>query len=250
MKIQGCRAFVTGANRGIGAALVRRLSARGAARIYAAARDPSQMRHPAGSAEIIPVQLDVTDPGQCEAAARLASDAALLINNAGVSHFGVTLLDAQAAGALRLEMEVNVFGVLNVSRAFASALEANGGGALVNILSAAALMNVPLLGGYSMSKAAALSLTQSLRALLAAQKTLVAAAIIGSVDTRMARDVPGNVNKVSPDFAADAVLDGIEAGLEEIYTDPMAADMRDRLASDPKKLERYLARGLQMTGKP
>jgi short-subunit dehydrogenase len=198
---------------------------------------------------VVPLKLDVTRPDQCEAAARAAGDVNVLINNAGLSHFGLTLLDDNVADVLRDEMDVNLFGILNTYRAFRDVLGRNGGGAIMNILSAAALMNVPLLATYSITKAAALSLTQGIRAVTTAQKTLVSAAIVGSVDTRMAKDVPGEVQKATPAFVAGAVLDGIERNEEEIDTDIMAVDVRARLARDPKKLERFMARGLHMLRK-
>lgn len=248
MKIQGSVALVTGANRGIGEALVKELLRRGAAKVYAAARDAASVPD-FGDSRVVAVKLDVTQPEQCEAAARAAADLTVLINNAGLSHFGLTLLDDKVADVLHDEMEVNLFGILNTYRAFRDVLGRNGGGAIMNILSAAALMNVPLLATYSITKAAALSLTQGIRAITAAQKTLVSAAIVGSVDTRMAKDVPGEVQKATPAFVAGAVLDGIERNEEEIDTDIMAVDVRARLARDPKKLERFMARGLHMLRK-
>ena len=244
MKIAGCVALVTGANRGVGEALVRALLARGATKIYAAARDPALLPDFADP-RVVPLPLDVANVDQCAAAARQAPDLTLLINNAGRSKFGVTLGHTDAEAHLRAEMDVNLFGIFNTYRAFADALGRNGGGAIANILSAAALMNVPVLATYSISKAAALSLTQGIRAMTAAQKTLVTAAFLGSVDTRMAADVPAGVEKVSAAFVAKAVLDGIERNDEEIDTDPMAIDVRARIARDPKKMERFFARGLQ-----
>ena len=249
MKVAGAVALVTGANRGIGEGFVRVLLERGCARVYAAARDPKLLPHFADPARVVPLQLDVTKLEQCREAAARASDITLLVNNAGLSHFGTTLLHDEAERDLREEMEVNLFGILNTFRAFREALERNGGGAIVNILSAGALMNVPLLSTYSVTKAAALSLTQAIRAATAAQKTLVTAAIVGSVDTRMAEHVPKEVMKVSPAFVAKAVLDGVERNEEEIDTDPMAVDVRARIARDPKKMERFFARGLQLVRK-
>lgn len=248
MRIAGSVALVTGANRGIGEALVRELLRRDAAKVYTAARDPALLPD-FGDGRAVPLQLDVTNAASCAAAGKAAPDVSLLINNAGLSHFGRTLADSEAEGNLRAEMEVNVYGILHTWRAFGEALGRNGGGAIVNILSAAALMNVPLLGTYSITKAAALSLSQGLRALTAAQKTLVTAAIVGSVDTRMADGVPKEVQKATPAFVAKAVLDGVERNEEEIDTDPMSVDVRARLARDPKKFERFMARGLHMLKK-
>jgi NAD(P)-dependent dehydrogenase (short-subunit alcohol dehydrogenase family) len=248
VKVAGAVALVTGANRGIGEGFVQVLLARGCSKVYAAARDPELLPDFA-DARVVPLPLDVTQRDQCVAAARQAADLSLLINNAGLSHFGTTLLHDQCEQDLRDEMEVNLFGIFNTFKAFHDVLGRNGGGVIVNILSAAALMNVPLLSTYSVTKAAALSLTQAIRAATAAQKTLVTAAIVGSVDTRMAEDVPKEVVKVSPAFVANAVLDGVERNEEEIDTDPMAIDVRARIARDPKKMERYFARGLQLARK-
>lgn len=245
MKIAGSAALITGANRGVGEALVRALLARGAARVYAAARDPAALPDFA-DARVVAMRLDVTEPAQWAEAAAVAGDLTLLINNAGMSTFGATLDTPDIEATLRAELEVNLFGILHSHRAFAAILGRNGGGAIANVLSAAALMNVPLLTTYSITKAAALSLTQGIRAATAAQGTLVMAAILGSVDTRMAKDVPVGVQKVSPAFVAGAILDGVERNEEDIDTDPMALDVRARIARDPKKLERFFARGLQM----
>ena len=245
MKIENAAALVTGANRGVGEALVHALLARKVARVYAAARDPGDLPDFADP-RVIPIRLDVTEKNHWAAAASAARDLTLLINNAGLSHFGTTLDHEAAEARLRAEIEVNVLGILHGFRALSATLGANGGGAIVNVLSAAALLNVPLLSTYSVTKAAALSLTQAIRASTAAQGTLVTAAILGSVDTRMAKDVPPGVRKVSPAFVATAILDGVERNEEDIDTDPMALDVRARLARDPKKLERFFARGLQM----
>jgi len=249
VKVAGAVALVTGANRGIGEGFVQVLLQRGCAKVYAAARDPSLLPRFADPARVVPLRLDVTRLEQCRDAAAQAADVTLLINNAGLSHFGTTLLHDEAERDLRDELEVNLFGILNTFKAFRAVLEHHDGGAIVNILSAAALMNVPLLSTYSVSKAAALSLTQAIRAATAAQKTLVTAAIVGSVDTRMAEHVPKEVVKVSPAFVANAVLDGIERNEEEIDTDPMAVYVRARIARDPKKMERFFARGLQLARK-
>jgi short-subunit dehydrogenase len=249
VKVEGAVALVTGANRGIGEGFVQVLLERGCARVYAAARDPGLLPRFADASRVQPLRLDVTKPEQCGEAAARAGDVTLLVNNAGLSHFGTTLLHDEAERDLRDEMEVNLYGILNTFNVFRGPLARNGGGAIVNILSAAALMNVPLLSTYSVTKAAALSLTQAIRAATAAQKTLVTAAIVGSVDTRMADHVPKGVVKVSPAFVANAVLDGIERNEEDIDTDPMAVDVRARIARDPKKMERFFARGLQIARK-
>ena len=244
MKVAGCTALVTGANRGIGAALVDALLKRGAARVHAAMRDTGGYAH--ADDRVRPLRLDVGEVAQIEAAAAAAGDTALLINNAGISHFGVTLLDDAAPANLDEEMRVNFLGIFHMGRAFAPILARNGGGAMVNILSGAALLHNPLLGTYSCSKAAALSLTQGFRAVMRAQGTLVSAAIVGSVDTRLAQGVPGHVVKATPEAVAETTLDGVERNEEDIDTDHNAVATRARIARDPKKAERYVAGGLKL----
>ena len=244
MKVAGAVALVTGANRGVGEALVRALLARDAARIYAAARHLADLPD-FNDPRITPIELDVTQPAQWANAARRATDLTVLINNAGLSTFPTTLAAPGIEATLRAELEVNLFGILHSHLAFAETLGRNGGGAIVNILSAAALMNVPHLSTYSITKAAAYSLTQAIRASTAARGTLVTAAILGSVDTRMARNVPVGVQKAAPDAIAATILDGIGRNDEEIDTDLMAIDVRARIARDPKKLERSLSRALR-----
>ena len=247
MKVEGSIALVTGANRGIGEALVRELLAMKAARVYAACRNTGDAAHlvAEGAGRVIEVQLDVTRDDQVRQAAARCVDVNLLINNAGLSQFGRRLINSPSMDEAIAEMNVNYFGVLRMCRAFAPVLKANGGGAIVNILSAAALSNLPVLGTYSPTKAAAYSLTQGVRAELAEQGTFVSAIFVGSVETRMAADVKG-VEKVTPAYTAKATLQSLERREEEVDADPMTIDIRARRARDPKKLERFLARSLKM----
>ena len=247
MKVQGSVALVTGANRGIGEALVRELLAMKAAKVYAACRVPADAAHlvAEGAGRVVAVQLDVTRDEQARQAAIACPDVNLLINNAGLSQFGRRLINSPSIDEAMAEMDVNYFGVLRMCRAFAPVLKVNGGGAIVNILSAAALSNLPVLGTYSPTKAAAYSLTQGVRAELAEQGTFVSAIFVGSVETRMAADVKG-VEKVTPEYTAKATLQSLERREEEVDADPMTIDIRARLARDPKKLERFLARSLKM----
>ncbi|MGH9409087.1 MAG: SDR family NAD(P)-dependent oxidoreductase, partial [Vicinamibacterales bacterium] len=174
--ITGKTALVTGANRGIGEALVDALVAAGAAKVYAAARDvnalaPISARH---GGRVVPLLLDVTNPAQIRDAVATAPDMELLINNAGVAgHAGGAFTDPQWLVAGRQEMEVNFFGTFAVSQAFAPVLARNGGGAVVNIGSVAALVNFSRFAAYSASKAATHSLTQATRAMLKGQGTQV-----------------------------------------------------------------------------
>ncbi|MGE0802496.1 MAG: SDR family NAD(P)-dependent oxidoreductase [Lautropia sp.] len=239
MKIEGCVALVTGANRGIGEALVQALLAAGAARVHAAARDPALFdRALLDDRRVAPMRLDVTRPDDCAAAARAAGDVTLLVNNAGVSHYGVTLLDAGAPGNLREELEVNLFGILHMFRAFAPVLVKNRG-AIANILSGSAIQHNPMIGSYSCTKAAALSMTVGMRALLRQHGLLVAAVVVGGVDTRMSRDIPSWATKSSPQEVATGILAGLARDEEDIDPDPGAVATRARVGRDPKRAERH-----------
>lgn len=246
MDINGCVALVTGANRGIGEAFVRVLLASGARRVYAGSRDPRAagelVADSSGRCEAI--ELDVTDAAEVAAAAQQCADVNLLVNNAGVFTHKL-LIGAADMGGAREEMEVNYFGTLAMCRAFAPVLGRNGGGAIVNVLSAAALVNPPNMGGYGPSKAAARSLSAGVRAELAEQGTQVIALIVGSVDTRMAAHVEGA--KESPQDIARAGLKAVQHGIDEIDTDRMAMELRAALALDPKGMERRMARLLKAT---
>jgi len=226
MEIRGARALVTGANRGLGRALVEALRAAGCARIYAGVRDVTRLAPIAG---IEPVVLDITDPAHVSAAAARCGDVNLLINNAGIAHFAPSL-GAPSLDSARLEMETNYFGTLAMCRAFAPVLAANGGGALVNILSVVSWMNVPMQGSYCASKAAAWSLTRAARFELRAQGTLVAGVYAGYIDTDMTAGVADA--KSDPDDVAACIVAGIEAGQEEILADARARALHDMLVKD------------------
>ena len=244
MEINGCVALVTGGNRGIGEGFVRVLLAAGASKVYAGSRDPkaaeSLVSEFAGRAEAI--ELDVTDAAEVVAAAARCGDVNLLVNNSG-AFTNRLLIGAPDMSGAREEMEVNYFGVLAMCRAFAPILSKNGGGAIVNVLSAAALVNLPVMGGYPPSKAAARSLSAAVRAELADQGTQVIALIVGSVDTRMASHVAGS--KETPEDIARAGLKALKHGIDEMDTDPMAMEVRAGLALDPKGMERRFARMLK-----
>ncbi|MEQ9490741.1 MAG: SDR family oxidoreductase [Alphaproteobacteria bacterium] len=236
-RISGKTALVTGANRGIGKAFVEQLLAAGAAKIYATARNKDSLADLVANSNgrVIALTLDVTKPDQVATVAKAAADVSLLINNAGVAAYE-SILQAPSADSARDEMETNYFGPFNTIRAFAPVLKSNGGGVIVNVSSIAAHVTFPVLGTYSASKAAVHSLTQSVRAELAAQGTLVVGVYPGPVDTDMAEHVP--MEKTPTSVVAKAVLDGIEAGEEDIYPDPTAIDMHAGLLADPKAAER------------
>jgi NAD(P)-dependent dehydrogenase (short-subunit alcohol dehydrogenase family) len=221
MDINGSVALVTGAGRGIGAAFTRELLDRGAVKVYAAVRDPATV----GDPRLTPIRLDVTDRASIAEAARIARDVDLVINNAGVDTGTATLGDE---AGLREELEVNYLGPVAVSRAFAPILAANGGGALVNMLSGLAWFTLPTTGGYASAKAAMLQATNSLRLNLHEQGTLVTAVHVGYVDTDMTARV--DAPKTAPDTVAAAVLDGIEAGADEVLVDDFARQVRAGLS--------------------
>ena len=239
MKIQGSIALVTGANRGIGRSLVEALLEAGAAKVYAGARkladlEPVRALDPA---RVVPLELDITDAHEVAAATAAAGDTTLLINNAGVLGSGSVL--ASPEEAIRQDMEVNYFGTLALSRAFAPLLEANGGGALVNVLSVVSFVSMPGLGGYNASKAAAWSLTQSLRAELSKRQIAVISVFPGPIDTDMAKDIP--LEKTPPSAVAEEVLAAIEAEREDVFPDPMSKEVYAGWAADHKAVERQFA---------
>jgi NAD(P)-dependent dehydrogenase (short-subunit alcohol dehydrogenase family) len=225
MEIAGSTALVTGANRGLGAAFVRGLLAAGARTVYAGARNPVESATPG----LVPVRLDITDPDQVADAARRLSDVTLVINNAGVFH-GVHALDDHVEAALRADLETNVFGTLAVSRAFAPVLAGNGGGGLVNVLSVASWRSLPLFAAYGASKAAAWSLTNSLRLELRPQGTQVVAVHAGYLDTDMAASI--NAPKTAPDDVVGKVLDALRNGREEVLVDEVSHLVKAGLAAD------------------
>ncbi len=243
MDIKGCVGLVTGANRGIGEAFVRVLLEAGASRVYAGSREPAAAAHLVEEfpGRCVALELDVTDPAEVEAAARQCADVSVLVNNAGLFAHQL-LIGAADMSAARAEMEVNYFGTLSMCRAFAPVLGRNGGGAIINVLSAAAIVSVPNMGGYGPSKAAARSLSGAIRAELAEQGTQVTALVVGSVDTRMAAHVQGA--KERPEDIARAGLKAAARGIDEIDTDRMAVEVRAALALDPKGLEKRMARML------
>ncbi|WP_182526021.1 SDR family oxidoreductase [Nocardioides dongkuii] len=229
MKLEGSVVLVTGANRGIGAEFVSLLKERGAAKIYAAARDASSVQ--ADGVEVI--ELDVTDAAQIEAAARAAGDVQVLVNNAGIST-GTALVTGDEA-TIRREMDTNFYGPLLLTRAFAPVLRANGGGAVLNVISALSWFSTPSAGAYAASKAAAWMLTDSTRLELASQGTHVVGVHMGLVDTDMVKGI--DAPKIDPAAVVDAALDAIESGAQEVLADDWATFVKSGLLLDPK--ERY-----------
>ena len=212
--IEGKVILVTGANRGIGQALVTEALRRGAARVYAGTRQPYS--HPDPRVTALP--LDITDTEQVRAAAAQVESLDILVNNAGVFLFD----DLSDREALETHLTVNLFGTYRVIQAFLPSLIASGG-AIVNNVSIAALAPIPVTPAYSLSKAAAFSLTQSLRMLLAGQGVRVHAVLTGPVDTDMVRDL--DIPKASPQSVAQGIFDGIGRGEEDIFPDPVSATL-------------------------
>ena len=224
MKVEGAVALVTGANRGLGAAIAQSLVDAGA-KVYGGARDTSTITNP----DVIPVPLDVTRAVYVESAARTCGDVSIVVNNAGIGR-GSTALAPDAADAARDEMETNFYGPLRMSQAFAPLLRENGGGALVNVLSVLSFVSMPQAATYSASKAAAWSLTNALRMELRRQGTLVVAVHAGFIDTDMAAGV--DAEKISPESVAAQIVAAIEAGAEEVLADPTSQMVKAALADD------------------
>ena len=240
MDVQGCTAFVTGSNRGIGRAFVEALQRAGARRIYAAARKVASVADlVAGDPDrIVPIALDITDAEQVAAAIEQAGGVNLLVNNAGISR-GVSLIRADSLEGARAEMETNFFGTLMVTRAFAPVLAANGGGAMVNVASISSWVSFPMIGSYSASKAAVHSMTQGVRADLAGQGTQVIGVYPGPVDTDMTESL--EMAKVSPSEVAEAALAAVADGTEEVFPDAMAAQIHAGLKQNAKATARRVA---------
>ncbi|MFF2374875.1 SDR family oxidoreductase [Streptomyces xiamenensis] len=225
MELKNAVAVVTGANRGLGRHLAAQLVERGAT-VYAAARRPQTV----DLAGVIPIRLDVTDGESIRAAARIASGATLLVNNAGIST--ATPLLAGDVEAVRLEMETNFFGPLAVTRAFAPVIAGNGGGAVLNVLSVLSWLHPAGLGSYAAAKAAAWAQTNAVREELAPRGITVSALHVGYMDTEMAAGVPAD-QKADPARVAAVALAGVEQGGPEILADDVSRHVKQSLAATP-----------------
>ena len=237
-KIEGSVALVTGASRGIGRAITESLLEHGAKKVYAAAREPKaidSLTQQYGS-RVVPLRLDVTDPSQVAEAARRASDVELLFSNAGIAEL-TELTSETIVDQSRREMEVNYFAPLRLLQQFADTL-ARRRGAAVLVSSVAGLTNQPFILTYSASKAALHSLTQGARAVLAARGVDVIGVYPGPVDTDMSRSL--EFEKASPQHVANNILDGVEAGTEDIFPDPFAAAFGEQFQLSPKASERQM----------
>jgi NAD(P)-dependent dehydrogenase (short-subunit alcohol dehydrogenase family) len=231
MTIEDKAVLVTGANRGIGQALVEEALRRGAKRVYAGTRQP--LAHP--DERVTPLILDVTNAAQIQAAVEAVESLDILINNAGVALYD----DLSDRATIEQHLAVNLFGTYGVTQAFLPLLTASRG-AIVNALSVTAFASLPVIPAYSISKAAAFSLSQSLRALLAGRGVSVHAVLTGPVDTDMSRGL--DIPKASPESVARAIFDGVENGEEDIFPDPMSESMANSWRSGAAKaLERQNA---------
>jgi NAD(P)-dependent dehydrogenase (short-subunit alcohol dehydrogenase family) len=237
MNVEQSVALVTGANRGIGRALVEALVAANVPKVYAAARSVEKLNGSSNNRRVVPLSVDVTDERSIAAIVKQAGDVTLLINNAGVLDFG-PVLDAPQQ-AFERNFGTNFYGVLAMSRAFTPVIERNGGGAIVNILTLVALASMPGLGIYNASKAAAWSLTQSLRAGLSSRKIAVHGVFPGAVDTDMLAGV--DMPKTSPADVAKAIVAGVSNGVEDIFPDPMSSSLYDAWRKDHKAVEKQFA---------
>jgi NAD(P)-dependent dehydrogenase (short-subunit alcohol dehydrogenase family) len=229
MKIEGSAALVTGANRGLGKAYSDALLAAGAAKVYAGARDPSLIT----DNRLIPVKLDITSSSDVAAASRRCEDVSILINNAGIMLMSPMLRDASDE-ALRREMEVNVYGLLAMIRAFAPILPRNGGGTIANMLSIVSWFVYPFNATYCASKHAALAVSDAARIQLKSQGTHVVGVYAGLIDTEMASgyDQP----KTSPQQVAERTLEGIRLGQDHVLADTSAEEMWRATRSGPAQL--------------
>lgn len=240
MKIANSIALVTGANRGIGRTFVEELLKRGVAKIYVAARDTASLAEllKNGDRRLVPLPLDVTDADQVAAAASVASDVTLLINNAGYAAFDGAISAPEMDDA-RQEMEVNYFGPLALTRAFSPVL-ARSGGAVLNMLSMLSLISLPMAATYSASKAAGLSLTRSLRAELAAQGTQVVGVLAVQTETAMGAKLPEP--RLSPVEVVTDALDAIEAGTnDEVIAGAQTRGIHQAFTADPQKVQAMMS---------
>lgn len=226
MKIQDSIALVTGANRGLGLAFTQALVAGSALKVYAAARDPASI----SLAGVQPIRLDVTKSEEVAAVAQSLGDVTLIINNAGILR-GSGFLGDDGLVAARAEFETNFFGPLTVARAFAPILAKNGGGAIINVLSALSWVSMPTSSTYCASKSAAWSLSNGLRQELRGQNTQVLSLHVGFMDTDMARRV--SAPKSKPEDVVAQALAALEAGQSEVLADDVSRRIKQHLSDEP-----------------
>jgi len=233
MNLSHKTALVTGANRGIGAALVKEMLKAGVAKIYAAARDPKTLPSFA-DARVVPLQMDITSDASVSAAAAIAQDVDILVNNAGTLAFGDYLNSSW--DSFEDDMQTNYFGTLRVLRTFTPQFVARKSGTVANVSSVVGLSAVPVMAGYSASKAALHSITQSLRGTLEKHNVTVIGIYPGPIETDLAKLVP-YPDKATPEFAAANIVKGIAEGQTYIFPDPMAQQAEQLWSTDNRALE-------------
>ncbi|MBB5192828.1 NAD(P)-dependent dehydrogenase (short-subunit alcohol dehydrogenase family) [Silvimonas terrae] len=226
MKLENAVVLITGANRGLGLAFAKAALARGARKVYAAARDPATVTLPG----VIPVKLDVTSDTDVAALAAEFKDVTVLVNNAGIAQM-TGFLDDNGVESARQQMETNYYGPLRLTRAFAGTLAANGGGAILNVLSVVSWINSPMMAGYSASKSAAWSLTNGLRHALRAQGTQVLGLHMGFVDTDLTQGI--DAPKTAPEVIVARAYDALEAGADEVLGDEITEQVKAGLSATP-----------------
>jgi len=236
MKLDNKNIVITGANRGIGAAIVRELLKHNVGKVYVAARKIESLPN-FNDKRVVPVALDITNGKQIAAAADKAKDANVLINNAGIATFA-SLIDGEV-DAIAADMNTNYHGTLAVTRAFVPVLKKNGHGVIVSVSSILGLAPMAVVGGYSASKAALHSAIQATRVELAPQGIHVAGIYPGPIDTDMARDFP--IAKASVESTAQAIVAGIIAGEDYIFPDAMSQQVGQLWRHDPVALEKQFA---------
>jgi NAD(P)-dependent dehydrogenase (short-subunit alcohol dehydrogenase family) len=226
MKLDKAAVLITGANRGLGLAFAREALARGVRTVYAGARDPATVTLPG----VVPIKLDVTNPADVAAAVERCGDVTLVVNNAGIGESKSFLAEGAIDSAHKL-LETNFFGMWRVSQSFAPVLKANGGGALLNVLSVASWINSPALAVYGATKSAAWALTNGLRHELREQKTQVLALHVGFIDTDLVRGL--DVPKTPPEIVARRAYDALAAGADEVMADEITKQVKQGLSATP-----------------
>jgi NAD(P)-dependent dehydrogenase (short-subunit alcohol dehydrogenase family) len=226
MKLDNAVVLITGANRGLGLAFAREALARGARKVYAGARDPASVTLPG----VIPIKLDVAKPENIAAAVKQCGDVTLVVNNAGIGQT-ISFLAEGAIEAGHKLFDTNFYGMWRVSQAFAPVLKANGGGALLNVLSIASWINSPMLAVYGATKSAAWALTNGLRHELREQKTQVLALHVGFIDTDLVRGL--DMPKTPPDVVAQRSYDALAAGADEVLADDVTQQVKQGLSATP-----------------
>ena len=236
MKLDNKNIVVTGANRGIGSAIVRELLKHKVGKVYAAARKLENLPD-FGDKRVVPLALDITNAQQVALAADKARDVNVLINNAGTATFG-SLIEGTTE-SIAADMNTNYYGTLAMIRAFVPVLQKNGQGLIANVASVVGLAPMTVIGGYSASKAALHSTTQALRAELVSRGIHVAGIYPGPIDTDMARGF--EAEKASPQSTAQLIVAGLIAGKDYIFPDPMSEQVGQLWLKDPQGLEKQFA---------